>query len=55
MIPQIIMIAWMCLNLGIVIAYHGKPTDGKYSIWVSMISLLAECVLLYYGGFWIFT
>jgi len=48
-IPQILWVALMSLSLGIVASKHGQ--SYKYNIWYSLICILIQVGLLYWGGF----
>lgn len=50
-IPQIIMIIFFAMDLGINLAKHGEDKKGKYNIWVALICALIEFFILYCGGF----
>ena len=51
MIPQIIyfilvLISWMTISY-----LHGKPKEGNYNIFVTILSTLINMGLLFWGGF----
>lgn len=48
---QIIYLAMMMLSLGVSLAEHGKPKEGRHSFWISFISLAIQITILYFGGF----
>ena len=50
-IPQIIVIAWYALALGINLANHGKKRCDKYNFWSSLIVCIVLFTLLKRGGF----
>jgi hypothetical protein len=50
-IPQIIMIVWIALSLGVALARHGEYHDGKYNFFVTLIVVIIEIFVLYRGGF----
>lgn len=50
-IPAIILIVLFALSLGIGIAEHGKPKEGKNNFWISLVSTGIVFGLLYWGGF----
>lgn len=49
--PQVIMIAWFALSLGILMVKHGEPRMDKYNFWSGLVSVVLQCALLYWGGF----
>lgn len=49
--PQIIWLTINLLGLGISLAKHGEPKEGKYSFWWTLLSLLINVALLYWGSF----
>lgn len=51
MIPQIIMILFIGLGVGIAIVEHGKPKTGNNNVWLSLISTAILLGLLIWGGF----
>ncbi len=50
-IYQIIMIVVWSMSLGISLANHGKPKEGKVSFWSTFIAVIIEWFLLRKGGF----
>jgi hypothetical protein len=50
-LPQIIIIALFCMNIGIYMSKHGEQKEGRYNCWVILISVAIELGLLYWGGF----
>ena len=50
-IPQIIVVAWYALSLGVNLANHGKKREDKYSFWSSLIVCVLLFALLKWGGF----
>ena len=48
---QIIMVALYALSLGLYLANHGKPKEGKYSFWTALFSTGLQIFILYMGGF----
>jgi len=40
------------IEIGMNIAKHGEPKDGKYNGWSSFIAIIISWTILYYGGFW---
>lgn len=48
---QISYIVIMVLSLGINLAKHGEPRDGKYSFWSALIAMGIQIGILYMGGF----
>lgn len=51
-IPQIIFTAWLLLGLGIMMAKHGEPREGKCNFWSGLLSTALQVILLYCGGFY---
>ena len=49
--PQIIVIIWLCLGLGITLSKHGEPKEGKESFWRDASVTVILMSLLYWGGF----
>lgn len=48
---QIILITIYVLGLGITLANHGKPKEGEYNFWMSLLSYGIVMILLWGGGF----
>ena len=48
---QIILITIYVLGLGITLANHGKPKEGEYNFWMSLLSYGIIMILLWGGGF----
>lgn len=51
MIPQILMLLLISINLLTAAHLHGKPKEGNYSFWYSIINAIVLLALLYFGGF----
>ena len=51
MIPQIVMIVLFAMSLGISAATHGKPKDGNNSFFLSLLSVVIQVAILWWGGF----
>lgn len=49
--PQIILLSLIGLNLLISSYLHGKPKEGNYSVFVSIVGVTIHLTLLYFGGF----
>ena len=49
--PQIIMVIQLALSLGAMLILHGKPKEGKYNFWSTIVSVGAYVALLWWGGF----
>ncbi|WP_166884911.1 hypothetical protein [Massilia sp. CCM 8734] len=49
--PQVIMVAWLALSLGVSMSQHGKPRTGKHSFWISLTVVAINVAVLYWGGF----
>jgi hypothetical protein len=55
MAAQIILAVILTLELGYVLAMHGKEKTGtaaRYNGWVSLFSSIFLVLLLWWGGFW---
>lgn len=50
-VPQILMIALLCISLLVNAHLHGKPKEGLYNFWVGLVSTLITTGLLIWGGF----
>jgi hypothetical protein len=50
-ISQIVMLVLLSLNLLMGAHFHGKERTGKYSFWVTTISVAIYMSLLITGGF----
>lgn len=50
-IPQIAIIVLYSLSLGASLILDGKPRDGKYSFWTTLVTDIIIMVLLAKGGF----
>lgn len=50
MIASIIILVIFAINLGITLAKHGEPKDGKYNFWTEIISIFIMLSLLYCAG-----
>ena len=48
---QIIMLVLLSLNLVLGAHFHGKERTGKYSFWVTLISVFTYLTLLITGGY----
>lgn len=51
MIPQILIIALFLISLLIAANQHGKPKKGNHDFWASLIAVIINFALLYWGGF----
>lgn len=49
--PQIIVIIFMGISIGIHLIKHGEFTGHKYSIWTILFTQSLNWFLLYSGGF----
>lgn len=49
--PQVIYLAISLIGVGISLAEHGKPKEGKHSVFVTLFATVVGYVLLYKGGF----
>ena len=50
-VPQIIVLILYGLTLGIEMTKNGKPREGEYSFWSSLIGCGVTMGLLIWGGF----
>lgn len=50
-IPQLIMLGFIFMDLGISLVKHGEYKKGKYSILSSLFGEAIIFALLYFGGF----
>ena len=50
MIPQIIIICLLCMSFTIAAVKHGE-SKGEYNVWHSIIAIIINVIILYYGGF----
>ena len=51
-VPQIIMICLWTLALGIDLETHGKPKTGNDNAMTTILGIIINATILYYGGFW---
>lgn len=49
--PQVIMVAWLALSLGVSLSQHGTACTGKHSFWLSLIAVGIQLAVLSWGGF----
>jgi hypothetical protein len=49
--PQIIMIVLFSASLLLTTKDHGKPRTGNNNFWVSLISVVIQVGILWWGGF----
>lgn len=49
--PQIILCSLYLLSLGVNLAKHGQPKNGKESFWTALIGVIVVFTLLVWGGF----
>jgi uncharacterized membrane protein len=50
-IPQWLIIAIAFMDFGFSIAKHGEYKDGKYNLWITLISNIITLYILSCGGF----
>jgi hypothetical protein len=50
--PQIFMLAWYALGMGLAIRDHGRIDPKPENAWHQFIALAIVIVVLYFGGFW---
>ena len=51
MAPQIIILVWFTLEMGMVLAKHGQPKGGRWSFWSHLFAIGALLNLMWWGGF----
>ena len=49
--PQITIIVMYALSFGTELSRHGKPKEGVYNAWYSLIGTVIGIAILYCGGF----
>lgn len=49
--PQVITIVLYALAVGIELAQHGKPREGKHNVIVAAIGAALQIAILWWGGF----
>jgi hypothetical protein len=49
--PQVVIIVIYVLSLGISLANHGKPREGKVNFWVALVTVVFIFLILNGGGF----
>ena len=49
---QIGILVLLGMNVGLHLAKHGEPKEGKYNFGAALVANLIEVGLLYWGGFW---
>ncbi len=49
--PQTILLTVMFVNLGVVLAYHGRPMNTKHNFFMALFVAVLNLGLLYWGGF----
>ena len=50
-IPQIIILALYCVNIGTHLARHGEPRKDKYNVFYELIGAALGIAILAWGGF----
>jgi len=50
--PQILITLLLSMTLGIELAQHGKPREGRHNFLCTLISVSMYALILYWGGFW---
>ena len=50
-IPQIIMLFLLAMSLGIDLAKHGQPREGKHNAVGGLVGVAIQLTLLWFGGF----
>lgn len=50
-LPQFILCAMILAGLLIEANRHGKPRDGHFNFWTSLVAAALQIVLLWWGGF----
>ena len=49
--PQVLLVVLFSLSLGLSIARHGQPEEGRRNALYSLVSTAVMFALLYWGGF----
>lgn len=49
--PQICVLVFLAVSLGMHLADHGKPKEGKEKFWAALFSASLFLFLLWKGGF----
>lgn len=50
--PQITLIVLFCIRLFIHADRHGERVNAKYDFFGSLIYVVVNSIILYFGGFW---
>lgn len=50
--PQITVLVFMCIGIGLDIQRHGELREGKYNVFSTIVSNIVTAAILYFGGFW---
>jgi|WetSurMetagenome_2_1015567.scaffolds.fasta_scaffold37656_9 hypothetical protein len=50
-IAQILILGLLILSLGISLAKHGEPKNGKENFFITLLGVALQITLLYFGGF----
>ncbi|NZD50507.1 hypothetical protein [Rhizobium leguminosarum] len=49
--PQLTIISFAAIGVGINAAKHGHQREGKHSLWIALVVVAAEMYVLHAGGF----
>jgi len=50
--PAILMLALFLVALVFSVERHGKEKSGTESAWITLIALVIQALILWWGGFW---
>jgi hypothetical protein len=50
-LPQVLLLVFLALDIGVVLAKHGQPRKENYNLFVTVISHAIMVALLIWGGF----
>ena len=50
MTATIILLAMLCINLGIHLAKHKEPREDRYNFWVALFAFAVQVTLYYFAG-----
>lgn len=49
--PQLILLTLFAASILLAANQHGKKREGTHNFWVSLIALIIQLSLMYWGGF----
>ena len=50
-IPQFLIVSLYAMSLGMSLANHGKPREGKHNFWIALFTYVIIMILLKWSGF----